>query len=93
MDKCDSLALQTWLRKRYKLLFLGFNERTRHAFAVVDAATLPSNPIEQPFDCNISLTTPSQAERDFLGMWDFDQRTTLFDSNGWKRRLQEIARH
>jgi hypothetical protein len=93
MGNCDPIALQGWLKKRYKLLFLGFNERTDHAFAIVDLPSLPPNPIEQPFDCRISLSTPRQAERDFLEMLDFDQRITLFDSKGWKKRLLEIARH
>jgi hypothetical protein len=93
MGNCDPVALQGWLRKRYKLLFLGFNERTDHAFAIVDSQYLPPGPVEQPFDCEISLSTPRQAESDFLRMPDFDQRIILFDSKGWKKRLLEIARN
>jgi len=93
MGNSDPVALQAWLKKRYKLLFLGYNPRTDHAFAIVDSVDLPTAPVEQSFGCSISLSTPREAERDFLRMSDFDQRTVLFDSKGWKKRLLEIERH
>jgi hypothetical protein len=93
MGKSDPAAIQQWLKKRYKLLFLRINERTDHAFAIVDIPELPQNPLEQPTDCTLSLSTPRQAERDFIRMLDFDQGTTFFNSNGWQKRLQEIARY
>ena len=92
MEKCDPSALKAWLKKRYTLLFLKVNERTNHAFAIVDLPCLPPSPPEQPFGCKLSLSTPRQAESDFLGMTDFDQGTTVFDSKGWKKRLLEISR-
>ena len=90
MGKCDPVAIERWLKKRYKLLFLRVNERTDHAFAIVDLLDLPPNLFEQPSDCRLSLSTPRQAESDFIKMLDFDQGTTFFDSKGWKKRLQEI---
>jgi hypothetical protein len=42
MGKSDPVAIERWLKKRYKLLFLRINERTDHAFAIVDLAELPS---------------------------------------------------
>ena len=90
MEKCDPVAIEGWLKKRYKLLFLRVNERTDHAFAIVDLPDLPPNLLEQPFDCKLSLSTPRQAESDFIKMLDFDQGTTFFDSKGWEKRLQEI---
>ena len=92
MGECDPAALKAWLKKRYTLLFLRVNERTDHAFAIVDLPSLPPNPPEQPFGCKLSLSTPRQAESDFLGMSDFDQGATFFDSKGWKKRLLEISR-
>jgi len=92
MGKCDSVAIQEWLKKRYVLLFLRINERTDHAFAIVDLPNLPPNPVEHPFDCKISISTPRQAERDFLGMSDFEDGTTFFNSKGWEKRLLEISR-
>ena len=92
MGKCDPTALQEWLKNRYALLFLSINERTDHAFAIVDLPDLPLNPPEPSFGCKISLSIPRQAECDFLRMSDFDQGTTFFDSKGWKKRLLEIAR-
>ena len=91
MGKCDPIAIQEWLKKRYMLLFLRINERTDHAFAIVDLPYLPPNPLERPFDCKISISTPRQAENDFIGMSDFDEGTTLFDSKGWEKRLLEIS--
>jgi hypothetical protein len=90
MEKCDPVAIEGWLKKRYKLLFLRVNERTDHAFAIVDLPDLPPNLLEQPFDCKLSLSTPRQAESDFIKMLDFDQGTTYFNSKGWEKRLQEI---
>lgn len=92
MGKCDSIAIQEWLKKRYSLLFLRINERTDHAFAIVDLPYPPLNPVDQPFDCKISISTPRQAERDFLGMSDFEEATTFFNSKGWEKRLLEISR-
>ena len=43
MGKCDPVAIERWLKKRYKLLFLRVNERTDHAFAIVDLPDLPPN--------------------------------------------------
>jgi len=91
MGKSDPVAIERWLKKRYKLLFLRINERTDHAFAIVDLPELPSNLLEQPADCRLSLSTPRQAESDFIRMLDFDQGTTFFNSNGWQKRLDEIA--
>jgi hypothetical protein len=93
MGKCDPVALEEWLKKRYKLLFLRVNQRTDHVFAIVDLPDLPLNPLEQPFDCRISLSTPRHAESDFLRMSDFDQGKTFFNSKGWEKRLQEISRN
>ena len=93
MEKCDPVAIEGWLKKRYKLLFLRVNERTDHAFAIVDLPDLPPNLLEQPFDCKLSLSTPRQAESDFIRMLDFDQGTTYFNSKGWEKRLQEIERN
>jgi len=93
MVKSDPVAVESWLKKRYKLLFLRINERTNHAFAIVDLPELPPDLIEQPTDCRLSLSTPRQAESDFIRMLDFDQGTTFFNSNGWQKRLQEIARN
>ncbi len=93
MVKSDPVAVESWLKKRYKLLFLRINERTDHAFAIVDLPELPPNLSEQPTDCRLSLSTPRQAESDFIRMLDFDQGTTFFSSNGWQKRLQEIARN
>ncbi len=90
MGNCDPTAVQGWLKDRYVLLYLRINERTDHAFAIVDLPDLPPNPPEQSFGCKISLSTPRQAESNFLRMSDFDQGTTFFDSKGWKKRLQEI---
>ena len=92
MGKSDPVAIERWLKKRYKLLFLRINERTDHAFAIVDLPELPPNLSEQPPDCRLSLSTPRQAESDFIRMFDFDQSTTFFDSNGWQKRLREIGR-
>jgi len=93
MGKPEAVAIEGWLKKRYKLLFLRINERTNHAFAIVDLPELPLNLSEQPPDCKLSLSTPRQAESDFIRMSDFDQGTTFFNSNGWQKRLQEIARN
>jgi hypothetical protein len=93
IGKCDPVAIEGWLKKRYKLLFLRVNERTDHAFAIVDLPDLPPNLFEQPFDCKLSLSTPRQAESDFIRMLDFDQGTTYFNSKGWEKRLQEIERN
>ena len=91
MGKSDPTAVQRWLKNRYVLLYLRINERTDHAFAIVDLPDPPPNPPEQSLGCKISLSTPRQAESDFLRMTDFDQGTTYFDSNGWKKRLLEIS--
>jgi len=93
MEKSDAVAIEGWLKKRYKLLFLRINQRTNHAFAIVDLPELPLNLTEQPADCRLTLSTPRQAESDFIRMPDFDQGTTFFNSNGWQKRLQEIARN
>ena len=69
MDNSDPVAIERWLKKRYKLLFLRINERTDHAFAIVDLPELPPNLSEQPPDCRLSLSTPRQAERDFIRCW------------------------
>jgi len=92
MGHSDPVAIEIWLKKRYKLLFLRINERTDHAFAIVDIPELPPNPLG-PADCTLSLSTPRQAESDFIRMLDFDQGTTFFNSNGWQKRLQEISRN
>lgn len=92
MRKRDSSPLIGWLKKRYSLLFLRVNERTDQAFAIVDLPFPPPDPIEQPHGCRITLSTPRHAEDDFLRTTDFNQGTTLFDSNGWKKRLLEISR-
>jgi hypothetical protein len=91
MGNCDPTAVQGWLKDRYVLLYLRINERTDHAFAIVDLPDLPSNPPDQSSGCKISLSTPHQAESDSLRMPDFDQGTTFFDSKGWKKRLLEIS--
>jgi len=93
MENSEAVAIEGWLKKRYKLLFLRINERTNHAFAIVDLPELPLNLSEQPPDCKLSLSTPRQAESDFIRMSDFDQGTTFFNSNGWQKRLQQIARN
>ena len=93
MGKPEAVAIEGWLKKRYKLLFLRINERTKHAFAIVDLPELPLSLSEQPADYRLSLSTPRQAESDFIRMSDFDQGTTFFNSNGWQKRLQEIARN
>ena len=41
--KSDPVAIEKWLKDRYKLLFLRVNERTDHAFAIVDLPELPPN--------------------------------------------------
>ena len=92
MGKCDPTAVQAWLKSRYVLLFLRINERTDHAFAIVDLPEVPPNVPEHSLGCKISLSTPRRAESDFLRMLDFDQGTTFFDSRGWKKRLLEISR-
>ena len=93
MGKSDPAAIEKWLKKRYKLLFLRINERTDHAFAIVDLPDLPPTILEQPADCRLSLSTPRKAESDFIRMLDFDQGTTFFNSRGWEKRLLEIARN
>ena len=93
MGKSDPVAIESWLRKRYKLLYLRINERTDHVFAIVDLPELPPNQTEQPADCTLSLSTPRQAENDFIRMSDFDQGKTYFNSRGWHKRLQEISRN
>lgn len=93
MVKPDPVAIEKWLKDRYKLLFLRINERTDHAFAIVDLPDLPPNLVEQPFDCRLSLSTPRKAESDFIRMSDFDQGTTFVNRNGWEKRLQEITRN
>ncbi|HUK51598.1 MAG TPA: hypothetical protein VLV18_11210 [Terriglobales bacterium] len=93
MVRSDPAAIEMWLRDRYKLLFLRVNERTGHAFAIVDLPDLPPNLIEQPSDCTLSLSTPRKAESDFIRMLDFDQGKTFFSCNGWEKRLQEIGRN
>jgi hypothetical protein len=92
MVKSDPAAIEMWLKERYKLLFLRVNERTDHAFAIVDLLDLPKNLIEHPSDCTLSLSTPRKAESDFIRMLDFDQGKTFFSCNGWKKRLLEIGR-
>jgi hypothetical protein len=92
MGKTEAAAIEKWLKKRYKLLFLRINERTNHAFAIVDLPELPVDLSEQPADYRLSISTPRRAESDFITMLDFDQGTTFFNSNGWQKRLQEIAR-
>ncbi|HKM76242.1 MAG TPA: hypothetical protein VJZ32_07480 [Candidatus Bathyarchaeia archaeon] len=91
MMKEEHAALKQWLKKRYPLLFLSVNERTDHAFAIVDLPSVSPDPIGQSFGCKITLSTPRQAENDFLRTADY-QCTTLFDSHGWKKRLLEISR-
>lgn len=91
--KSDPVAIEKWLKDRYKLLFLRVNERTDHAFAIVDLPELPPNISEQPSDCTLSISTPRRAESDFLRMSDFDQATTIFNRNGWEKRLLEITRN
>ncbi len=93
MVKSDPVAIERWLKNRYKLLFLRVNERTDHAFAIVDLPDLPPDLFEQPSDCKLSLSTPRKAESDFIRMSDFDQGTTFFNSNGWEKRLLEIKRN
>jgi hypothetical protein len=93
MVKSDPVAIERWLKNRYKLLFLKVNERTDHAFAIVDLPDLPPNLFEHPSDCRLSLSTPRKAESDFIRMLYFDQGTTFFSSNGWEKRLLEIARN
>ena len=93
MGKSDPAAIEKWLKKRYKLLFLRINERTDHAFAIVDLPELPPTLSEQPSDCRLSLSTPRKAESDFIRMLDFEQGTTFFNSRGWEKRLLEIARN
>jgi hypothetical protein len=93
MVRSDPVAIERWLKDRYKLLFLRVNERTDHAFAIVDLPDLPSDLFEQPSDCKLSLSTPRKAESDFIRMTDFDQGTTFFNSNGWEKRLKEITRN
>ncbi len=90
--KSDPVAIETWLKDRYKLLFLRVNQRTGHAFAIVDLPELPTNLIEHP-DYKLSLSTPRKAESDFIRMSDFDQGTTVFNRNGWEKRLLEITRN
>jgi hypothetical protein len=90
MIKEDHAALKQWLKKRYPLLFLSVNERTNHAFAIVDLPSVSPDP-DQSFCGKITLSTPRQAENDFLRIADY-QCTTLFDSHGWKKRLLEISR-
>jgi hypothetical protein len=92
MKKEDHAALKKWIKKRYTLLFLSVNERTDHAFAIVDASSLSPDPVEQSFDCKLTLSTPRQAENDFLRTADLSQGTIIFDSHGWKKRLLEISR-
>jgi len=91
--KSDPVAIEKWLRDRYKLLFLRVNERTDHAFAIVDLPDLPPNLLEHPSDCKLTLSTPRKAENDFIRMLDFDQGKTFFSSNGWEKRLLEITRN
>ena len=93
MVKSDPVAIEKWLRDRYKLLFLRVNERTDHAFAIVDLPDLPPNLPEHPSNCKLTLSTPRNAENDFIRMLDFDQGTTFFSSNGWEKRLLEITRN
>ena len=93
MVKADPVAIEKWLKNRYKLLFLRVNERTDHAFAIVDLPELPPDLLEQPSDCKLSLSTPRKAESDFIRMSDFDEGTTFFNSNGWEKRLLEITRN
>ena len=64
MVKSDPVAIEKWLKNRYKLLFLRVNERTDHAFAIVDLPDLPPTLFEQPSDCKLSLSTPRKAESD-----------------------------
>jgi hypothetical protein len=92
MAKPDPVAIERWLKNRYKLLFLRVNGRTDHAFAIVDLPDSP-NLFEHPSGCRLSLSTPRKAESDFIRMLDFDQGTTFFSSNGWEKRLLEIARN
>jgi len=91
--KHDPADIKAWLKEHYVLLFLRFNQRTDHAFAIVDQSDTPDpNLTAHPFSCRISVTTPRRAESDFLRMADFDAGTTIFDTRGWEKRLHEISR-
>jgi len=95
--KSDPATIERWLKNRYKLLFLRVNERTDHAFAIVDLPDLPPNLVENLVEyqpgCTLYLSTPRKAESDFIRMLDFDQGTTFFSCNGWEKRLREIRHH
>ena len=92
MKKQDHAALKKWIKKKYTLLFLSVNERTDHAFAIVDASSISSDHVEQ-FGCKLTLSTPRQAENNFLRTPDVFRGgiTIIFDSHGWKKRLLEIT--